>query len=600
MATKELLVRLLMRRGSINSSTSTNSYRPSSSLSSPRIDTEDQFTFKSLGLPRVKEVHHPNRVKDNVLHPAFDIAIPEITYCEFLWSNLAMHEHLPGLVCGVTGRTLLHGEVKEQALKVSSSLRGLGLTKGDVVGVLLPNCIEYPLIVQGALHSGLTITPMNPAYTAPEISRQLKASNATVLITHTSITEKVAATLALYPHIKAVVAIGENEDRGDAIAWKDFLNLSSDANPEQVPIDLDKDVAVLPFSSGTTGVPKGVMLSQKNLVTNNISIAGNDPEYMVRASGTSQDVTIGVLPMYHIYGLNVTLAGGLYMGCKHIVLPSFKPDQFVSLMEKHKPTFLHLVPPLASFLANSPLVTKEHLTSLRQVNVGAAPSGPQLIEQFYKKAPKYVMYKEGWGSTEVAGGCSGINRAYGGIKRGSVNQLLPNFRIQIRDTSTDKTLGVGERGEIVLRGPGCMLGYSNNEAANKETFDEEGWMRTGDIGYYDDDGFIFIVDRMKELIKVKGLQVAPAELEDVLRGLEGVADVAVIGIPDERSGQVPRAYIVKEESLTEKQVVSYMAEQVSAHKQLAGGIEFVKAIPKSAAGKILRKELSAAWLAAQS
>merc|ERR1712037_514917 len=143
------------------------------------------------------------------------------------------------------------------------------------------------------------------------------------------------------------------------------------------------------------------------------------------------------------------------------------------------------------------------------------------------------------------GGCSGINRAYGGIKRGSVNQLLPNFRIQIRDTSTDKTLGVGERGEIVIRGPGCMLGYSNNEAANKETFDDAGWMRTGDIGYYDQDGFIFTVDRMKELIKVKGLQVAPAELEDVLRGLDGVADVA-----------------------------------------------------KSAAGKILRKELAAAWQAA--
>jgi len=508
-----------------------------------------------------------------------------------------MHEHLPGLVCGITGRTLLHGEVKELSLRVSSSLRGLGLTKGDVVGVLLPNCIEFPLVVQGALHSGLTITPMNPAYTPPEISRQLKASKATVLVTHTSITEKVTATLALYPHIRAVVAIGEGDKGDGAIAWDDFLNLSSDPNPEQVDIDLDNDVAILPFSSGTTGVPKGVMLSQKNLVTNNISIAGNDPEYMVRASGMSQDTTIGVLPMYHIYGLNVTLAGGLHMGIKHIVLPAFKPDLYVSLMEKHKPTFLHLVPPLASFLANSPLVTREHLASLRQVNVGAAPSGPQLIEQFYKKAPKYTMYKEGWGSTEVAGGCSGINRAFGGIKRGSVNQLLPNFRLQIRDTSTDKTLGVGERGEIVLRGEGCMLGYSNNEAANKETFDENGWMRTGDIGYYDEDGFIFIVDRMKELIKVKGLQVAPAELEDVLRGLDGVSDVAVIGIPDERSGQVPRAYIVKEEGLLEEQVHSYMKEQVSAHKQLAGGVEFVQAIPKSAAGKILRKELAAAWKA---
>merc|ERR1719219_117755 len=207
------------------------------------------------------------------------------------------------------------------------------------------------------------------------------------------------------------------------------------------------------------------------------------------------------------------------------------------------------------------------------------------------------MLKEGWGQTELAGGATGVARPYGGIKLGSCNQLLPNLRLQVRHTETDRALGAGQVGEIVVRGDSVMLGYLNNEEANRTTFDSQGWMRSGDIGYFDQDGFLFIVDRIKELIKVKGLQVAPAELEDVLRGLDGVADVAVIGIPDQRSGQVPRAYIVREEGLTEEQVSAYMAEQVSAHKQLAGGVEFVEAIPKSAAGKILRKELTAAWKA---
>jgi len=549
-----------------------------------------QSTFVNQTLPLPTEVHHPRRVQDNTLLPWCDVRIPEIPYCEYLWDNLDAHAHLPGLVCGLTDRTLLHGEIKENSLKVSRALRSLGLKKGDVVGLLLPNCLEYPLLVQGCLHSGLVVTPMNPAYTAPEIARQLLASNAKALFTHSSILDKVGETKKLYPNIDATVVVNGSSKDGD-LSWEDFVNISSDPLPEQVPIDLKADVALLPFSSGTTGVPKGVMLSQYNLVSNNHIIAANDPEYICKAFAQFQDVTIGILPMFHIFGLNVTLSGGLISGVKHIVLPSFDPKIFADLMIKHKPTFLHLVPPLASFLANHPLITTEHLSSLRQINVGAAPSGPTLIKQFYKKAPSYVMYKEGWGSTEVAGGGSGISRACGGIKSGSVNQLFPNTRLQIRDIYTDEPKGPGETGELVLKGPTCMLGYSNNEKANKETFDKNGWMRTGDIGHYTEDGFLYISDRMKELIKVKGLQVAPAELEDVLRGLEGVLDVAVIGIDSEREGQVPRAYIVRKENLTEEKINAYMKVQVSAHKQLVGGIEFIEAVPKSAAGKILRKDL---------
>jgi len=250
----ERLLRLARQGGSQAQATYTSS-------------TSNTSTFTSNTLPRVSEVFHPTRVRDNTLHPHHDCIIPEVSYCSYIWDNLSQHEHLPGLVCGVTGRTLLHGQVREEALRVSAALRGLGLAKGEVVAILLPNCLEYMLLVQGALHSGLAITPINPSYTAPEISRQLAASGATVLVTHTDIADKVAATLALYPSIRATVTVGGGE-RAGAVGWEDFVRSSSDPDPQQVEVDLRRDVAVMPFSSGTTGVPKGVMLSQHNLVDN--------------------------------------------------------------------------------------------------------------------------------------------------------------------------------------------------------------------------------------------------------------------------------------------------------------------------------------------
>jgi len=551
-------------------------------------------TFTSKTLPRYTEIHS-ERIKDSTLHPWCDLVIPEITYWDFIFDNLSQHAHLPALVCGLSNRTLLHQQVKEEALKVSGSLRSLGLQKGDVIGILLPNCIEYPLIFLGALHSGLTVTPLNPLYTAPEISKQLEAAGAKALITSDMDPQKTSEVVSTNKKIESHIVLGKRSPEEASIGWEDFLSLTSKSgpSPQQVDVDVRKDVAVLPFSSGTTGVPKGVQISQHNLVANNVMVIGNDPEYMLRASGQTQDTTICALPMFHIFGLNVVMSGFLHMGGKNVVLPAFKPDLFVKLMEEHRPTTLSLVPPLVSFLSTSPLVKRSHLSNLRQILAGAAPSGPELIKQFYNKAPEYTVYKEGFGATEVAGAGTGIFRAAGGIKSGSVNQILPNSRLQIRDIVTDKPLGKDQRGEIVMKGPHCMLGYSNNEKANLETFDPEGWLRTGDIGYFDEEGFVFIVDRMKELIKVKAQQVAPAELEDVLRGLPGVVDVAVIGVEDLKAGQVPRAYIVREDqTLTEDMVQEFMAVQVAPHKQLAGGIEWVEAIPKSTAGKILRKDIS--------
>jgi len=268
----------------------------------------------------------------------------------------------------------------------------------------------------------------------------------------------------------------------------------------------------------------------------------------------------------------------------------FDPVQYTSLLASEKPSFLHLVPPVVSFLASSPLVTKEHLAGLREVICGAAPCGASLISQFMKKAPESLLFKEGWGMTEVGGGACNVVRSHKEPVLGSVNTILPNFRLRIVGEE-GKVVRPNQTGEIQVSGDGVMLGYLNNPEANAKTFTDDRWMKTGDIGHMTEDGTVFISDRLKELIKVKGLQVAPAELEDCLRDLDGVLDVAVVGVPDERSGQLPRVFIVAHQNLTEEAVRQHLRERLAEHKQPLGGVCFLTSIPKSASGKILRREL---------
>merc|ERR1719228_1088016 len=306
-----------------------------------------------------------------------------------------------------------------------------------------------------------------------------------------------------------------------------------------------------------------------------------------------EQTTICVLPFFHIFGMNVTMTNMLWNGGKMITMPSFDPALFLKLLLEHRPTVLHLAPPLVGFLATHPAVNPDHLTSVNTVLVGAAPVGTALIQQFHKRAP-HTKFREGYGMSELSPVVL-MTRA-DKIIHGSTGNLIPNTKMKVVHLDSGETLGEGETGELCFQGPQVMPGYLNNPKATADTLFGD-WIHTGDIGYFDKNGHVFIVDRKKELIKVKGLQVAPAELENLIRSLEGVMDVAVIGIPDERAGEVPRAYVVKSaDNLEEKNVQDFVAKNLSKHKHLVGGVEFVKEIPKSAAGKILRKDLKAAYL----
>lgn len=319
-------------------------------------------------LPRVTQVHS-DRVKDGVFLPPFDIALPSCTYPEFVWEGLAGQAHLPAMVCGLTGRSLTHGEVHQLALRFSASLQAT-LPPRAVLAAVLPNCPEYAVVVLGTLHAGLTLSPLNPAYTPHELADQLEVARASCLVTSYSLKDKLDAVTNLYPNLEAVLFL-DAEDTGEVAlpspSHRPFYSFLSQTPASSFPpLEPALHPAILPFSSGTTGRPKGVMVSHRNLIAQTLCHAA-DGEYYYRAFGHFQDTTIAVLPMFHIFGLGVTMSGALWSGAKQVTLPRFDPVQYTSMLEQHRPTWLHLVPPIVSFLASSTLVTREHLANIREV-----------------------------------------------------------------------------------------------------------------------------------------------------------------------------------------------------------------------------------------
>ncbi|PSN32296.1 putative 4-coumarate--CoA ligase 3 [Blattella germanica] len=516
-----------------------------------------------------------------VKSPYKAVSIPNINLVDFVWSAVEKVPEKTALICAVTGREYTYAEARKISQRFAVSLQKAGFKKGDVIAVVLPNIPEFPLILFGAIEAGLIVTTVNPTYTADEIFKQLINSGAIGVVTIPEIHETVQkAVKTLEAQIKRHIPIfhspglGESSSPEGIIKFEDMTSSNIDVSTLITNKEWrSDDVAVMPYSSGTTGLPKGVKLSHLNLVMNCTQII-SEPKVTaaIRASGDYQDVIPALLPLYHIYGLVAIAIAALNYGSKVVTA-----------------SMLYLVPPLIQFMASHPDVKGSYLNSVRCVNNGAAPVGPNDVDRFLTKAPQ-VTFMQGYGLTETSPVCCILEK--GSTKYVSSGKPIPNTEMKIINRETGENLGPNENGEVCVKGPQVMLGYHNNPEATAETIDSTGWLHTGDMGYYDDDKDFFIVDRYKELIKVKGLQVAPAELEDILRSHPGVADAAVIGIPDQRSGEVPRAYVIlKDSKLTENDVKKFISEKVSEHKHLAGGVEFVTSIPKNPSGKILRRKL---------
>jgi len=314
----------------------------------------------------------------------------------------------------------------------------------------------------------------------------------------------------------------------------------------------------------------------------------------VASSDSFQEVLLCVLPFFHIYGMVAIMLAGFDHGAKLVTLPKFESDSFLTALHYHQPTMLHLVPPLVSFLGHNNDWKKEAFHRMHTVFCGAAPLGAAAATKLMDRLDvQGLILQEGFGMTET----SPVSHMgpMSGNKIGSCGEAVSRTRLKIVDIATGEALGAGQEGELCVSGPQVMKGYYNNEKATRETVDADGWLHTGDIAVYDEDNQFFIVDRLKELIKVKGLQVAPSELEDLLRRHPSVLDVAVIGVEDEMAGELPRAYVVRKKgsSTSAQEIRQFVDSRVAAHKQLKGGLIFIDSIPVSATGKLLRRELKA-------
>ncbi len=507
--------------------------------------------------------------------PYPDVEIPEVSLTDFISNSIGDFRDKTALIDGPSGRSFTYAEFESSARRVAASLDRRGFKKGDVFAIFSTNCPEYAVIFHAVAMLGGISTTLNPLYTAEEAAFQLNDADARFLVAAPQVIDK-AFVAAKQSKIEELFVFGEAEG-----ATPFATLLESDGQVPHVDIDPGNDLVVLPYSSGTTGLPKGVMLTHRNLVANMCQMDGLD--YFHR-----DDRLLCVLPLFHIYGLVVVLNMGLHLGATIVTMPRFDLEQFLSLIQKYRVTLSHIVPPIVLKLAKDPLVNDYDLSSLKMIFSGAAPLGADLSRECVQRIGCGI--RQGYGMTETSPVTHSSPADPARMKMGSVGTPAPNTECKLVDPATGDEFGPNQEGEVCVRGPQNMKGYLNNPEANARTIDEDGWLHTGDIGYADEDGHFFIVDRVKELIKYKGFQVAPAELEAILLTHPAVADAAVIPCRDDEAGEVPKAFIVSKLDTSAEAIMSFVAERVAPHKKIRE-VEFIAQIPKSLSGKILRRVL---------
>jgi acyl-CoA synthetase (AMP-forming)/AMP-acid ligase II len=511
--------------------------------------------------------------------PLPDVSVPNQTLTEFVLAQAAARADKNAIVDGASGRALTYATLSALIRRAAKGLCLRGFGKGDVFALYLPNCPEYAVAFHGVASLGGVNTTINPLYTPDELKRQLKGAAAKFVLTVPPFLDNVHEGVQ-GTGVKEIFVLGEAEGATPFAAL-----LDNDGDPPPVDIDPDTDLVVLPYSSGTTGLQKGVMLSHRNLVANiEQTLAGF--EGGLRES----DVVMGVLPFFHIYGMVVVMSLTLRVGSTVISMPRFDLEQFLGLVQEHRATGAYLVPPIVLALAKHPVIDEYDLSSLRWIVSGAAPLGKEIASATSERLGCLVL--QGYGLTETSPVTHLVPMKKEKIKPGSVGPPVPNTECRVVDVSSGEDVEPGQQGEIWMRGPQVMQGYLNNPEATKTCLDADGWFHSGDIGYVDDNGNFYVVDRLKELIKYKGMQVAPAELEALLLTHPKIADVAVVPKDDDEAGEIPKAFVVLREDLSEEAIREFVAERVAPHKKIRA-VEFVDRIPKSPSGKILRRVLVA-------
>ncbi|XP_014488571.1 PREDICTED: 4-coumarate--CoA ligase 1-like isoform X2 [Dinoponera quadriceps] len=483
---------------------------------------------------------------------------------------------------------LTYRDLLEKSVKLAKFMQRYGIKIGDRIAIVSENRLEWLIALCATLYIGAIFAPYNPTYTEWEFRHVLNISEPRIVF----VSQRTEETFTkLQPSLSWQIELIELDDKPFAANMRTLTNILNDEKVadflkyKTVNIgDIKKHPAVLLNSSGTTGLPKAVALSHRNLLTLLLKVSKRD------FLDITQDTrSLIFLPFYHGFAF-ATLLISLTVGANVMVMSNFQPERFLKLVQKYKPTFLPIVPSIMTLLAKHPLVERNDFRSLREILCGGSPLGKELVDAVKARIGD-IYIRNGYGMTELTVLTS--VSAYEESDVTALHCIVPGLCSKIVDIETQKTLDVDQVGEVCFKGDQIMMMYWNNPEATKQTIDEDGWLHTGDLGYYNEHGAMYVVDRLKELIKYNGYQVSPSEIEMVLLSHPAVRDATVCGRPDPRSGELPTAVIVKQPgaTVTAENIMEFVKQKLSPHKWLRGGVQFVDAIPKNATGKSLRREV---------
>lgn len=512
--------------------------------------------------------------------PLPDIDIPDVTLTEHVLARARELGDRVALVDGNTGQRLSYAQLADSVVSGAAGLAGLGIGLGDVVALISHNQPDYAVALHAAMSVGAAVTPMNPALTSTEIGKQLRAAGAQMVITSELAADK-ALLAAQATGVETVVVLGAHPGARSFADLTSAAAVTETSVPAATEIDPATAVAVIPFSSGTTGVAKGVQLTHRNLVA-------NLEQTRVGWRVDTSDVQVAVLPFFHVYGFTIILNSGLLGGATLVTLPRFGMDSFLGVLAEYRVTRAYCAPPMVLALANEPAVERYDLAALKYVVCAAAPLDVDVSVRAERRLG--CLIRQGYGMTEASPGTHQVfDEDFATVPAGCVGRLSPNTQARLVEPDTDLDVEPGQPGELLIRGPQVMQGYRDDPEATAASI-TDGWLHTGDLVRVDEDGVFWIVDRLKELIKCKGYQVAPAELEAVLLTHPDVLDAAVIGVEDASAGEVPKAFVVVSSELDADTLLGWVAERVAPYKRVRA-LAFVDEIPKSPTGKILRRLL---------
>ncbi|KQV13768.1 AMP-binding protein [Kitasatospora sp. Root107] len=502
-------------------------------------------------------------------HPP--VHVPETSFTSFVLQRAEQYADLVAAVDVTGANSYTYRELASAIGRAADGLRVRGFRSGDVLAVLAPNRPEYPIAFHAAALAGGTVVVLNPLDTVDDLAAHLNEAGARLLVVSPTELDK-AQQLLLGTPVEEIVVLGT------ADGATPFASLLTDGAPPEPAVDPARDTVALLHSSGSTGHPKGVMLTHRNMIANVLQTS------LVTPLDPAEKV-LAVPPFHHAFGLIMVMNASLLQGATLVTMERFDPEAYLKAIQDHRITRLYVVPTIAVLLAKSPLVDRYDLSSVREIVSGGAALDPETARLCRERLGCRIG--QGYGLTEALVSFMQLDPSEA---PGSVGRNSPNIECKIVDLGTGRELGRDQDGEILIRGPHVMKGYLNAEEATRQVLEPDGFLHTGDLGHVDRNGELIIVDRIKELIKYKGQQVSPVELEAVLMTHPKVADAAVIGVPDEEASEIPKGFVVAREPATPEEIMAFVAERVAPYKKLRQ-VEFIEQIPRTPVGKIQRRAL---------